>query len=194
MPSSNPRHSPRKRGARFSDPSNASLTPFTGQFSRVSAGSRAQSLSPKKRETNQPLHIRMNLTETQMDKITDAYVSPTSILGEAKRSAHKTAASPRKSTALLVTSRRHPRQPFTEQRQLLVSPMLSETTAKRLHTMTSLFLPRQPSRSWSHVTICETRQTPLRVLPSDERKRRPLPSALAAILALLARLWFNVPN
>ena len=33
---------------------------------------RSKSLSPRKRNANQPLHIRMNLTETQMDKITDA--------------------------------------------------------------------------------------------------------------------------
>jgi hypothetical protein len=72
MPPSNPRQSPRKRGARVSDPSSTSVTPLTGQFSRLSAGSRAHSLSPKKREIKQPLHIRMNLTETQMDKITDA--------------------------------------------------------------------------------------------------------------------------
>lgn len=36
---------------------------------------RSKSLSPRKRNANQPLHIRMNLTETQMDKITDAYVA-----------------------------------------------------------------------------------------------------------------------
>lgn len=67
-----PPHSPRKRGGRHSDPASVSLTPLTGQFSAVSTGSRAQSLSPKKREIKQPLHIRMNLTENQMDKITDA--------------------------------------------------------------------------------------------------------------------------
>ncbi len=36
------------------------------------SSNREQLLSPKKKQTKQPLHIRMNLTETQMDKITDA--------------------------------------------------------------------------------------------------------------------------
>lgn len=72
-----PSRSPRKGKARYSDPSNASLTPLTGAFSRLSTSSRAQSLSPHKKDAKQPLHIRMNLTETQMNKITDAYVGET---------------------------------------------------------------------------------------------------------------------
>ncbi|PHH65397.1 hypothetical protein CDD81_2501 [Ophiocordyceps australis] len=37
--------------------------------------SRGSSQSPRKRQAKQPLHIRMKLTETQMDKITDAFTT-----------------------------------------------------------------------------------------------------------------------
>lgn len=61
---------------RYSDPSASILTPLRGDFRDISPGfeSRARSLSPRKRLVKQPLHIRMNLTESQVDKITDAYV------------------------------------------------------------------------------------------------------------------------
>ncbi|KAI3578089.1 hypothetical protein IWW34DRAFT_806670 [Fusarium oxysporum f. sp. albedinis] len=51
------------------------LTPLRGDFRDISPGfeSRARSLSPRKRLVKQPLHIRMNLTESQVDKITDAF-------------------------------------------------------------------------------------------------------------------------
>ncbi|UNI16218.1 hypothetical protein JDV02_002678 [Purpureocillium takamizusanense] len=40
------------------------------------SSSREQQLSsPRKKQAKQPLHIRMNLTETQMDKITDAFTN-----------------------------------------------------------------------------------------------------------------------
>ncbi|KAF4483394.1 hypothetical protein FAGAP_11844 [Fusarium agapanthi] len=60
---------------RYSDPSAAVLTPLRGDFLDISPGfeSRARSLSPRKRLVKQPLHIRMNLTESQVDKITDAF-------------------------------------------------------------------------------------------------------------------------
>ncbi|KAF5011494.1 hypothetical protein FDECE_2413 [Fusarium decemcellulare] len=58
---------------RHSDPSTSCLTPLQGDFKSLSPGSRARSLSPRKRLIRQPLHIRMNLTESQMDKITDAF-------------------------------------------------------------------------------------------------------------------------
>jgi hypothetical protein len=66
-----------KRG-RNSDPSTSVLTPLRGDFLELSPGfeSRARSLSPRKRLVKQPLHIRMNLTESQVDKLTDAYVLP----------------------------------------------------------------------------------------------------------------------
>ena len=69
-----PATSPRKGKSRHSDPSNASITPLTAGFSRISTSSRTQSLSPRKKDAKQGLHIRMNLTETQMDKVTNAYV------------------------------------------------------------------------------------------------------------------------
>lgn len=50
----------------------SSLASFGENLPRLSVGSRSQSLSPRRRQVKQPLHIRMNLTETQMDKITDA--------------------------------------------------------------------------------------------------------------------------
>ncbi|KAK2475323.1 hypothetical protein H9L39_12916 [Fusarium oxysporum f. sp. albedinis] len=60
---------------RYSDPSASILTPLRGDFRDISPGfeSRARSLSPRKRLVKQPLHIRMNLTESQVDKITDAF-------------------------------------------------------------------------------------------------------------------------
>ncbi|KAF4952838.1 hypothetical protein FGADI_6427 [Fusarium gaditjirri] len=60
---------------RYSDPSASVLTPLRGDFLDISSGfeSRARSLSPRKRLVKQPLHIRMNLTESQVDKITDAF-------------------------------------------------------------------------------------------------------------------------
>ncbi|KAH7158846.1 hypothetical protein DER46DRAFT_509218 [Fusarium sp. MPI-SDFR-AT-0072] len=60
---------------RYSDPSATVLTPLRGDFLDISPGfeSRARSLSPRKRLVKQPLHIRMNLTESQVDKITDAF-------------------------------------------------------------------------------------------------------------------------
>ncbi|KIL88931.1 hypothetical protein FAVG1_08182 [Fusarium avenaceum] len=63
-----------KRG-RNSDPSTSVLTPLRGDFLELSPGfeSRARSLSPRKRLVKQPLHIRMNLTESQVDKLTDAF-------------------------------------------------------------------------------------------------------------------------
>ncbi|OAR05901.1 hypothetical protein LLEC1_06658 [Akanthomyces lecanii] len=41
---------------------------------RNSPSARSKSVSPKKRNAKQPLHIRMNLTETQMDRITDGFM------------------------------------------------------------------------------------------------------------------------
>ncbi|KAF5694289.1 hypothetical protein FDENT_1311 [Fusarium denticulatum] len=60
---------------RYSDPSASVLTPLRGDFLDISPEfeSRACSLSPRKRLVKQPLHIRMNLTESQVDKITDAF-------------------------------------------------------------------------------------------------------------------------
>ncbi|KAF5563142.1 hypothetical protein FNAPI_2812 [Fusarium napiforme] len=60
---------------RYSDPSASVLTPLRGDFLDISPEfeSRARSLSPRKRLVKQPLHIRMNLTESQVDKITDAF-------------------------------------------------------------------------------------------------------------------------
>lgn len=55
-----------------SDPSSIAITPLQGGFHRFSVGSRTRSLSPRKRGLNQPLHIRMDLTETQMDRVTEA--------------------------------------------------------------------------------------------------------------------------
>ncbi|KAH7311757.1 hypothetical protein B0I35DRAFT_514476 [Stachybotrys elegans] len=56
------------------DISPIAITPLQGDFHPVSAGVRARSPSPRRKE-KQPLHIRLNLTETQMDKITDAFTS-----------------------------------------------------------------------------------------------------------------------
>ncbi|KAH8175287.1 hypothetical protein LIA77_03705 [Sarocladium implicatum] len=61
-----------------SSTSTPSITPLHGSFlpvSPVSPVSRSQSSSPRKRETKQPLHIRMNLTENQVNKLTDAFSS-----------------------------------------------------------------------------------------------------------------------
>lgn len=60
----------------YSDPLTSRLTPLRPDFLENSPGFelRARSLSPSKRLVKQPLHIRMNLTESQVDKITDAYV------------------------------------------------------------------------------------------------------------------------
>ncbi|KAI9155316.1 hypothetical protein HJFPF1_07898 [Paramyrothecium foliicola] len=59
-----------RRRSRHSDPP---ATPLGATPERTSLGSRAHSLSPRKRDQKQPLHIRLNLTENQMDKITDAF-------------------------------------------------------------------------------------------------------------------------
>ncbi|KAF4972803.1 hypothetical protein FSARC_703 [Fusarium sarcochroum] len=82
---------------RHSDPSTSGLTPLRGDFLALSPGfeSRARSLSPRKRLTKQPLHIRMNLTESQVDKITDAFshnvnTSPTKSTKSRKRPAMAT--------------------------------------------------------------------------------------------------------
>jgi hypothetical protein len=58
----------------YSDPLTSRLTPLRPDFLENAPGfeSRARSLSPSKRLVKQPLHIRMNLTESQVDKITDA--------------------------------------------------------------------------------------------------------------------------
>ncbi|KAF5019753.1 hypothetical protein F66182_8225 [Fusarium sp. NRRL 66182] len=72
---------------RYSDPSTSDLTPLRGDFLALLPGTetRARSLSPRKRFIKQPLHIRMNLTESQVDKITEAF-------------SHKVNSSPAKST------------------------------------------------------------------------------------------------
>ncbi|KAH6877333.1 hypothetical protein B0T10DRAFT_584400 [Thelonectria olida] len=57
----------------YSDPSPSTLTPLRTDFVVGSPSLRARSLSPRKRLARQPLHIRMNLTEGQMDRITDAF-------------------------------------------------------------------------------------------------------------------------
>ncbi|KAG8673452.1 hypothetical protein FPOAC2_06896 [Fusarium poae] len=59
----------------YSDPLTSRLTPLRPDFLENAPGfeSRARSLSPSKRLVKQPLHIRMNLTESQVDKITDAF-------------------------------------------------------------------------------------------------------------------------
>lgn len=48
-----------------------SPSPIRGSF--VSVSPRTRSLSPHKRRDRQSVHINMNLTESQMDRITDAY-------------------------------------------------------------------------------------------------------------------------
>ncbi|KAF5650317.1 hypothetical protein F52700_388 [Fusarium sp. NRRL 52700] len=60
---------------RYCEPSASVLAPLREDFLDISSGfeSRARSLSPRKRLVKQPLHIRMNLTESQVDKITDAF-------------------------------------------------------------------------------------------------------------------------
>ncbi|POR32969.1 Uncharacterized protein TPAR_06834 [Tolypocladium paradoxum] len=70
-----PSPSPTKNKNRKSDQSTSSLAPSRRSLHRGSAGSRGQSVSPKKRLAKTPLHIRMNLTETQMDRITDAFTN-----------------------------------------------------------------------------------------------------------------------
>ncbi|RGP66443.1 hypothetical protein FLONG3_8880 [Fusarium longipes] len=59
----------------YSDPLTSRLTPLREDFLEHAPEfeSRARSLSPRKRLVKQPLHIRMNLTESQVDKITDAF-------------------------------------------------------------------------------------------------------------------------
>ncbi|KAK0390080.1 hypothetical protein NLU13_3653 [Sarocladium strictum] len=58
-----------------SSPSTPNITPLHGSFLPVSPMSRSQSSSPRKRENKQPLHIRMNLTENQVNKLTDAFTT-----------------------------------------------------------------------------------------------------------------------
>ena len=60
---------------RHSNSLSAASLSRTGRLSRTSGTSRTQSVSPQKKQTKQPLHIRLNLTESQMDKITDAFTS-----------------------------------------------------------------------------------------------------------------------
>ncbi|KAF5657823.1 hypothetical protein FCIRC_13126 [Fusarium circinatum] len=88
---------------RYSDPSASVLTPLRGDFLDISPGfeSRARSLSPRKRLVKQPLHIRMNLTESQVDKITDAFNH------QADKSPTKAAKFKKKST--MATPRTTPR-------------------------------------------------------------------------------------
>ncbi|KAF5641820.1 hypothetical protein F25303_6775 [Fusarium sp. NRRL 25303] len=88
---------------RYSDPSASVLTPLRGDFLDISPGfeSRARSLSPRKRLVKQPLHIRMNLTESQVDKITDAFSH------QVDKSPKKTAKFKKKST--MTTPRTTPR-------------------------------------------------------------------------------------
>ncbi|EGX89181.1 hypothetical protein CCM_07433 [Cordyceps militaris CM01] len=64
-----------KSAKRNSDPKSPVVHSIRSSSLRNSPSTRSKSLSPRKRTTNQPLHIRMNLTETQMDKITDAFAS-----------------------------------------------------------------------------------------------------------------------
>ncbi|KAF5543654.1 hypothetical protein FPHYL_11232 [Fusarium phyllophilum] len=82
---------------RYSDPSASVLTPLRGDFLDISPGfeSRARSLSPRKRLVKQPLHIRMNLTESQVDKITDAHQVDKSPTKAAKFKKKSTMATPR---------------------------------------------------------------------------------------------------
>ncbi|KAF4509552.1 hypothetical protein G6O67_003716 [Ophiocordyceps sinensis] len=47
----------------------------SNRLHRSPVTSRKSPLSSRKRQAKQPLHIRMNLTETQMDKITDAFTN-----------------------------------------------------------------------------------------------------------------------
>ncbi|KAF4982537.1 hypothetical protein FZEAL_1847 [Fusarium zealandicum] len=70
-----------------------------GSFVSISPASRARSLSPRKRLVRQPLHIRMNLTEGQMDKITDAFsYKVNSSPAKSTRSKKKSAMTPPRST------------------------------------------------------------------------------------------------
>ncbi|KAL9563230.1 hypothetical protein ACKAV7_012597 [Fusarium commune] len=73
------------------------LTPLRGDFLDISPGfeSRARSLSPRKRLVKQPLHIRMNLTESQVDKITDAHQVDKSPTKAAKFKKKSTMTTPR---------------------------------------------------------------------------------------------------
>lgn len=70
MPSS----SPVKIKGRHLDPLTPSGARSSGQNTRrgLATSPRGQSSPTKGQQGKQPLHIRMNLTETQMDKITDA--------------------------------------------------------------------------------------------------------------------------
>ncbi|KAJ6440836.1 Zn(2)-Cys(6) zinc finger domain protein [Purpureocillium lavendulum] len=57
-------------------PSASRYTPRKHKTRGSGGSSKEQLVSPnKKKQAKQPLHIRMNLTETQMDKITDAFTS-----------------------------------------------------------------------------------------------------------------------
>nr|RBQ83296.1 hypothetical protein FVER53263_11360 [Fusarium verticillioides] len=82
---------------RYSDPSASALTPLRRDFLDISPEfeSRARSLSPRKRLVKQPLHIRMNLTESQVDKITDAHQVDKSPTKAAKFKKKSTMATPR---------------------------------------------------------------------------------------------------
>ncbi|KND92759.1 hypothetical protein TOPH_02598 [Tolypocladium ophioglossoides CBS 100239] len=91
-----PSPSPTKNKDRKSDQSTSSLTPSRRSLYRGSAGPQGQSVSPKKRQAKTPLHIRMNLTETQMERITDAFTNKVnSSPGRARRRLEET---PTKST------------------------------------------------------------------------------------------------
>ncbi|PNY23172.1 Uncharacterized protein TCAP_06889 [Tolypocladium capitatum] len=93
-----PSPSPTKNEASKSNQSTSPLTPSRRSLYRGSASSRGQSVSPKKRQAKTPLHIRMNLTETQMDRITDAFTNKvnSSSPGRARQRLEET---PTKSTA-----------------------------------------------------------------------------------------------
>ncbi|QPC71673.1 hypothetical protein HYE68_002425 [Fusarium pseudograminearum] len=88
----------------YSDPLTSRLTPLRPDFLENSPGfeSRARSLSPSKRLVKQPLHIRMNLTESQVDKITDAFSQ------NVNNSPRKSAKSKKK--PVMVTPRSTPRR------------------------------------------------------------------------------------
>ncbi|KAK5988709.1 hypothetical protein PT974_10197 [Cladobotryum mycophilum] len=68
-----PASSPLKEKGRHSNPFMSPNTSSHRSSARASTGSR--SLSPKKPRSKQPLHIRMDLTEMQMDRITDAFTN-----------------------------------------------------------------------------------------------------------------------
>lgn len=62
--------STRDTGDHACQPSQVSVT----TPKRVYVATKPQSISPRKRQIKQPLTIRMNLTERQMNKVTEAYV------------------------------------------------------------------------------------------------------------------------